>query len=64
MGVWQKEVFGALLLVVAMAGMHVGAQWTRFFDALLVAVLATGAIGLFSSSGIDVTSKKLVPATT
>jgi len=62
-GVWQKEVFGGLLLVVAMAGMHVGSQWTRFFDALLVAVLATGAIGLFSSSGIDVTSKKLVAAT-
>lgn len=62
-GVWQKEIFGALLLLVAMAGMHVGAQWTRFFDALLVAVLATGAIGLFSSSGIDVTSKKLVAQT-
>ena len=62
-GVWQKEVFGGLLLVVAMAGMHVGSQWTRFFDALLVAVLATGAIGLFSSSGIDVTSKKLVAQT-
>jgi hypothetical protein len=62
-GVWQKEVFGGLLLVVAMGGMHVGAQWTRFFDALLVAVLATGAIGLFSSSGIDVTSKKLVAQT-
>lgn len=62
-GVWQKEVFGGLLLVVAMGGMHVGSQWTRFFDALLVAVLATGAIGLFSSSGIDVTSKKLVAAT-
>ena len=45
-----------------MGGMHVGAQWTRFFDALLVAVLATGSIGLFSSSGIDVTSKKLVAA--
>ena len=62
-GVWQKEVFGALLLVVAMAGMHVGAQWTRFFDALLIVVLAAGAIGLFSSSGIDVTSKKLVAQT-
>ena len=62
-GVWQKEVFGGLLLLVAMAGMHVGSQWTRFFDALLVAVLAAGAIGLFSSSGIDVTSKKLVAAT-
>ena len=61
-GIWQKEVFGGLLLVVAMGGMHVGAQWTRFFDALLVAVLATGSIGLFSSSGIDVTSKKLVAA--
>ena len=61
-GIWQKEVFGGLLLVVAMGGMHVGAQWTRFFDALLIAVLATGAIGLFSSSGIDVTSKKLVAA--
>lgn len=62
-GIWQKEVFGGILLLVAMAGMHVGSQWTRFFDALLVAVLATGAIGLFSSSGIDVTSKKLVAAT-
>jgi len=62
-GVWQKEVFGVLLLIVAIGGMHVGAQWTRFFDALLVAVLAAGAIGLFSSSGIDVTSKKLVAAT-
>ena len=62
-GIWQKEVFGGLLLLVAMGGMHVGSQWTRFFDALLVAVLATGAIGLFSSSGIDVTSKKLVAAT-
>ena len=62
-GVWQKEVFGGLLLVVAMVGLHVGSQWTRFFDALLIAVLATGAIGLFSSSGIDVTSKKLVAAT-
>lgn len=61
-GIWQKEVFGGLLLVVAMGGMHMGSQWTRFFDALLVAALATGAIGLFSSSGIDVTSKKLVAA--
>ena len=61
-GVWQKEVFGGLLLVLAMGGMHVGSQWTRIFDALLLAVLATGAIGLFSSSGIDVTSKKLVAA--
>ena len=52
-GIWQKEVFGGLLLVVAMGGMHVGAQWTRFFDALLVAVLAMGSNGLFWSSGID-----------
>ena len=62
-GVWQKEVFGGLLLLVAMAGMHVGSLWTRFFDALFLAGLAAGAIGLFSSTGIDVTSKKLVAAT-
>ena len=62
-GIWQKEVFGALLLLVSMAGLHGGGQWTRFFDALFVAVLSAGALGLFSSSGIDVTSKKLVAAT-
>ena len=62
-GIWQKHVFGGILVVVAMAGLHVGGQWTRFFDALFVAVLSAGALGLFSSSGIDVTSKKLVAAT-
>ena len=60
-GIWQKHIFGGLLLLVSMAGLHVGGQWTRFFDALFVAVLSAGALGLFSSSGIDVTSKSLVP---
>lgn len=62
-GAWQKHIFGGLLLLVSMAGLHVGGQWTRFFDALFVAALSAGALGLFSSSGIDVTSKKLVAAT-
>ena len=61
-GVWQKEIFGGILVVVAMAGMHVGSLWARFFDALFLAGLSAGAIGLFSSTGIDVTSKKLVAA--
>lgn len=59
-GIYQKHIFGTLLLLASMVGMHTGSQWLRFFDALFVALVSAGAISLFSSSGVDVTSKKMV----
>ena len=59
-GIWQRPIFGTLLTLVAMWGKHTGSAETRLFDVFFVACTSAGAIGLFSSSGVDETSAKLV----
>ena len=59
-GIWQRPIFGTLLTLVAMWGKNQGSAETRLFDVYFIACTTAGAIGLFSSSGVDETSAKLV----
>ena len=59
-GIWQRPIFGTLLTLVAMWGKNQGSAETRLFDVYFIACTTAGAIGLFSSAGVDETSAKLV----
>ena len=56
-GALQRPVVGAILAAAAIGGLHHGGEDTRVFDALYVTLVGMAMMFLYSSGGVDESSK-------